>query len=366
MKAMGYKIVHTADWHFYDKHKYSNDGSRLRELKRNCSEIVEFSIENKVDRLIIAGDIFHHYNPSQSLLVDFVEVILPAMEAGVEVRVILGQHDTNGTAYSLEHLHDILAGMPEDVDEGNRLQIFPMGQAYLEETMNVKGWINFHYVSWHPDMDKIIKEIKLSKNVQTNILVTHTGVLGSKTPSGYMMEKGYLGAADLKKWDYVALGDFHNAQSINDNIHYSGSPIRFRWDEKNDALGFNFIEIDGTGKITVTKVPLGDIPMIDWEVTQKDIDEHIKDVITKIDDQSLADAVLKIKVKGKCIDSKLLEFENHLYGLGARQVYISGEKTAVEIQSDELISGLSIIDVIKNEELKKDIEDYGLEIVSKL
>ena len=127
------KFVHTSDWHIYDKHKYSKDGERLKELVCNCEEIIEGAANAECDRLIIAGDIFHHYNPSETLLQTFAKLISKAIQLNVKTRVIIGQHDTNGTVYSLQSLQNHLEAMYSKMGLSNMdeyLKIYPGGEIY--------------------------------------------------------------------------------------------------------------------------------------------------------------------------------------------------------------------------------------------
>jgi len=362
------KFVHTSDWHIYDKHKYSSEGKRLEEIVANCGEIIEGAAGFGADRLIIAGDIFHHYNPSERLVKYFAALMVKAMSLGVKVRVIIGQHDTNGTDWSLQslttYLESVYQRIGRDLDEGGHsffpdeyLKIYPGGSGFVEKIEDV----NFYYVSWAPNAEELIKGIKVVEG-EFNVLVAHAGILGAVTPSGHMMKRGYMDANALSKFDYVAMGDFHNSQTIAGNIHFCGAPMRFRWDERENDLGYNLIEMGE--KPHIHRVPLTDIEMIQTTIAVKDIND---DIALEIDGKKVKDAVLKIAVKGKLSDSKRVQLKAGLYEAGARQVYIKNEKQVISLEGDGVdVAGLSIIDMIEKQELDVPLKKYGVEIAAQI
>lgn len=354
------RFIHTSDWHIYDKHKYSSEGERLKELVANCAEIIEGAASAEADRLIIAGDIFHHYNPSERLLSQFAALMTRAISLGVRVRIIIGQHDTNGTDFSLQslmfYLNEMYGKMGLDISD-EYLKVYPSGEVFHEHMENT----NFWYVSWAKDTEQLIKSIRPFKD-EWNVLVAHTGILGARTPSGHMMRRGYMAAKDLAAFDYVAMGDFHNYQNVTGNIYYSGAPIRFRWDERDNDLGYNLVEIEE--RVDVSRIPLVDIEMIETEMNAGDIDE---DVLVEVDGKKVEGAIIKVNVKGNLTDTKRIQLKTGLYEAGARQVCVKSQKEVIALSGDtEQTSGLSIIEMIKRQKLEKPIEEYGIEIATQI
>lgn len=353
------RFAHTSDWHIYDKHKYSSEGERLKEIIANCSEIIEGAAAYKSDLLIIAGDIFHHYNPSERLLQYFAALMTKALSLNLKVRIIIGQHDTNGTNWSLQSLMTYLdemyrkMGLSSELFE-EYLKIYPSGEVFQETIENTTFW----YVSWALNAEELIKSIEPYN--EYNVLVAHAGILGVKTPSGYLKKRGYMDPGVLKDFDYVAMGDFHNGQVIGGNIHYSGAPVRFRWDERDNELGYNLVEM---GKEPI-RIPLVDMQMIETTMSAKDIGD---DMMVEVDGKAVKGAVLKINVTGVLTDSKLVKLKSGLYDAGARQVYVKTKKDAITLLDDGLeIAGMSIIDMIKSQKLEKKLKTYGVEFATQI
>lgn len=86
------KILHTADWHLGKKLDFF---SRLEEQKAVLDEICEIADREKVDLVIVAGDLYDNANPSieaQELLFETLHRL--ARKGKVPVIAIAGNHDS--------------------------------------------------------------------------------------------------------------------------------------------------------------------------------------------------------------------------------------------------------------------------------
>jgi len=87
--------LHTADWHL--GHELAG-WARGAEQKRVLDEIADLAVRNKVDALIVAGDIFDHQNPSSAMykmLYDFFDHLSRRAPELVSI-LIAGNHDSAG------------------------------------------------------------------------------------------------------------------------------------------------------------------------------------------------------------------------------------------------------------------------------
>lgn len=73
------KILHTADWHLGKK---LDQFSRLEEQREVMAEICEIADLQKVDVVIIAGDLFDTFNPAAEAQDLFYKpyIVCPTME----------------------------------------------------------------------------------------------------------------------------------------------------------------------------------------------------------------------------------------------------------------------------------------------
>lgn len=372
-------FIHTADWHFWDKHKYSIDNSRAEQLIFNANEIVNCAIENSIDMIIIAGDIYHIYNPDEKVSRMFTSVISRALKKNIMVRIITGNHDTNGIDYALDSLWNILGiGYYQ---ENDLLRIYSH-KVEWEDFDNVR----FVYSPWNKNEIEFLRAAKENRNfdLDYNVLVSHNCINESITSTGYHI-KSPITDELLSGWSYVALGDIHKYQKIGNNrfkatndVYYSGSIIKLNWGERGDQKMFNVIELGDKKegeKLEVMPVPICDIEMIEYKISAVNIDPLLDgvDSIDAINERSVKDSFIKAYISGSNIESKGLELKKALLNGGAKEVYIKEVSASISCGNsyEELQLDLSIDDAMKkyvdgldkSEDEKKNLIVNGMKII---
>ena len=343
-------IVHTADLHLYANHKYSIDGSRLADIRRNLLMMLKYGLKRKQEGteviLVIAGDIFHNYNPDEKLLKVFSGVLKTAIKNGIKVRMITGNHDTDGINYAFESVHNILG-----IDE-LMVKIFPLVPGKTVLYTEIIDGVNIIYVPWQKELIQALQDAKnkrIKKSV--NVLVTHCAVDGAKTNSGYHISEK-ITKKMLEGYDYVALGDFHNNQCLGENIWYCGSPVKFVWDEKDDFKYFNTYDTT-TGKVNRIKLP--DIDFIEMNIQYSSIDKLIKNKLIEYDGKKLEGSFIRVVVKGSInFGEKIATLKKHLYNCGAKGVM---EKIIADERAEPNYKGDYNLDLSINDACLKFLEN---------
>ena len=86
------KILHTADWHLGKK---LEQFSRLPEQKEVMQEIITIADKEEIDVVIIAGDLFDNFNPSNESIELFYSTLKELTNNGSRLVVaIAGNHDS--------------------------------------------------------------------------------------------------------------------------------------------------------------------------------------------------------------------------------------------------------------------------------
>lgn len=318
------KIGHTADWHIYDQHKYSVNNSRLKEIKRNILLMIKYCIKNDVKLLFVAGDIFEIFNPSEKLLKVLASILRIAIDNGIKIRILMGNHDTDGIEYSFKSFKTLYGSGFEyqhHNDKDNMLLFFGNERTFYFEDI---GDVRFVYVPWNDNMSDAIKQASIYKNKEhkRNILITHCAIDGAVTSSNYEAKHTKVTQKLLSGWDLVLVGDFHKNQKIGSNIYYSGSPVKISWDERDDQRMFNVFETDDC---SLKRVKLPDVNFIQMELHYTDIDQFINtpEKLTHWNEKELAGSFVKVLVSGKIgMGEKLVVFEKYLYDCKVRNVNI--------------------------------------------
>ncbi len=269
--------------------------------------------------IIVAGDIFHIHNPSEKLLKIFTEFITFAVKNGVMVRVITGNHDTNGVSIAFESLKN-MDNLYSFEGDNPPLAFYFHKQDEIAVYEEIIRGNQFVYVPWQENITEAIKQAnEIRKNDIVNVLVTHCAVDGALTNSDHEMKKTKVTKNMLSGWNYVALGDFHKYQCIIENVFYSGSPVKYIWDERHDRRAFNVVKIDK--QLDINKVYLPDIEFIELDVNYNMIDEYVKDKIIEIDGKKLENSYVKVFVTGDIgMGEKVNKLKEHFIKCGVRDV----------------------------------------------
>jgi exonuclease SbcD len=86
------KLLHTSDWHLG---KYLNSFSRHAEQKEVLQEICEIAESEKVNAVLIAGDLFDTYNPPTESVELFYSILKRLSASGTRAIIaIAGNHDS--------------------------------------------------------------------------------------------------------------------------------------------------------------------------------------------------------------------------------------------------------------------------------
>lgn len=250
------KILHTSDWHL---------GKRLMKLDRNeeHEEFLNWLIETlkseKIDLLLIAGDIFDVPNPPhQSLELFFRFLHRVSVETKTETLIIAGNHDSG-----------ILLDAPKELLKTHRVRVWgklsPNPQDHwitIHNSLDVCALPFFRSFELLPqgegDAIEALKKYVVREKSHTTLLLFHhlAGIYESSGSEQVVSLSGVdsIPVELLKDFDYVALGHIHKPQKISENAYYSGSPIPLRFSE---TLGKSVMLLElKDSKFTISKLPI--------------------------------------------------------------------------------------------------------------
>lgn len=308
------KIMHLSDLHIGKK---VNEYSMLQDQIYILKEILRIIDDEKVETVIIAGDVYDRSLPPNEALELFDEFLYQLSSRNVNVFVISGNHDS-----------------PERISYGGRMmtenKIFlsPVYDGNVKPiTLNDDyGEVNFYLLPfvrpadirrYFPDenIENYTDAVKVAidnMNVdfnERNILVTHQFVTGAELSES---EDIIVGGTDnvsgevFDGFDYVALGHIHREQTVGkDNIRYCGTPLKYSFSEAKNIKSVTILDFNDKGNIEYSKIPL--TPFRDmreirgtyYELTLKSNYEstNTEDYlhITLTDEEDIPDAIGKLR-----------------------------------------------------------------------
>lgn len=294
------RFLHTADWHlgriFY--------GQYLTDDQAYVLEHQFFTIlkEEKIDGILLAGDVFDRAVPPIDAIELWDSIITRlAMDYKVPLFVVSGNHDG---AERLEVGRSMLSesgihiwGSPHHAlqpfeFEGfdGRVAICPMpfseprriGDAlglnssesktvdtdmtddtlfsYVDDKDQEAVALNLHnydqmYQAWS---DYLYKQVPKQMR---SIAISHAFVMGGEV--GGSERTLSVGGSEqvsphvFKNFHYTALGHLHGPQRMGaDHIRYSGSPLKYSFDEHGQKKSFTIIDMDTKGNIDISTIPV--------------------------------------------------------------------------------------------------------------
>ena len=265
-------IIHTADIHIGVENYSRPDpktrtSSRLQDFLRSLDELVDYSIDNEADLVLICGDVYKSRNPTQTHQREFIKRISRLAREGIKVFLLAGNHDSPNVPGPATTL-DIFPTLDiENVQIANELntqivqtrngsiQIISLpwirkGDFMSLEKYNQLSNEKFNSAIEEKLIEDLDKEIANLDSSMPSILASHVSVDLAKTSSEKSMTLGkdYLLPTNFlanPKLDYVALGHIHRHQILNDDppVVYSGSLERIDFGEEKDSKGFCVIDI---------------------------------------------------------------------------------------------------------------------------
>jgi len=334
-------IAHCADQHFGSGKGLFSMGGEFSYLDRTvsaCDRLVESFRSKGVDGVISAGDLWHTKNPTPEEIGAVIRFLLELDTLGVPCIIIPGNHDQqNPTTTVLDHLRP-LQGKLSNVILVNDPKVYDLWGLKVAVVPGHRNECVSDLVGEDPD-----------------ILVIHADVKGGAYDNGVKSYRG-LDLSPYSSIPYIALGDFHSRQRIN-NAAYPGSAYQTKFGEKSLKRGYLLVKWTKSGpKAKPVNIPQ-DYPLITIEVeTQDQLNSRLAEIPPSY--------TVKVKVKqGVTID--LGEDKR------VTKVETTAVKTDIEIQSATVEDPLSgIEDILKqggydlSEEKTQVVKDEARKIVT--
>ncbi|HSI69060.1 MAG TPA: exonuclease SbcCD subunit D C-terminal domain-containing protein [Gillisia sp.] len=253
------KILHTADWHIGKKlHKH--------DLARDFDLFIKWlgsTIEKeKVDVLLVSGDVFDLANPSSDARRQYYRALMELRQFNCKLILTGGNHDSpamlDAPAEILRELDmHVVGGLPENLEEviiplknrDGRVEVVIAALPYLRDS-DLRSAGDGH--TYEDRLEALRSGIQLTfsraaeicKNKYPGvpaIAMGHLFAAGAETSESERdIQIGNQAAFNALQFgdyfDYIALGHIHKPQKVNAAVpaYYSGSPLPLSFSERKD------------------------------------------------------------------------------------------------------------------------------------
>jgi len=255
------RFLHTSDWHL----GRSLHRADLRDAQaRFLDHLVETTRAERVDAVLIAGDVYDRAVPPVDAVALYDEALVRLRETGARVILISGNHDSArrlGVNSGLidaagVYLRTRPGRLAEPVvlhDDHGPVAVY--GVPYLEPVAEGE---RSHAAVLGAAAERIRADAA-ERGVSRTVLMAHAWVAGGAgSESERDISVGGVGQVPVSVFDgfsYVALGHLHGQQTLAEHLRYSGSPLPYSFSEAHHRKGSWLIEVGVHGKTRVERVP---------------------------------------------------------------------------------------------------------------
>jgi exonuclease SbcD len=278
------RLLHTADWHLGDR---LGRIDRTADIRRGVERVAKYCLDENVDVLIVAGDIFSEAARPDGLR-DAVEHLRKTfgsfLRDGGTILAVTGNHDNETFCETLLHAMNLAApldDLPSAMAPPGRLYLaaeptllrlrdrhdqvaqfvlmpYPTPAVFLADEQNRR------YASLAEKNDRLrssfqnrlrslLADASFDRSLPS-VLIAHVAVSGADLGNRFRISEESDVVIDEPTWattfSYVALGHIHKPQAVGGHQHvrYSGSIERLDLGESVDSKCVVVFDIDPNGR----------------------------------------------------------------------------------------------------------------------
>lgn len=315
------KILHTADWHLGQKFFHED---RQKEHQAALNWLADYIINEEVELLIVAGDIFDTDSPPNTARKQYFDFLKKLINTCCnDIIIVAGNHDSANMLEASKELFKLLnVHVVGNISENRAEQIIEIrdkhqklkavvgavpflrdkdirksvaGEDYDARVESLRVGIKQHY----DEIEEVLKPYQ-----KENIPVIVTGHLyAAGGDRGDRPNSIHIGSCDVVNadsfsadFDYVALGHLHRCQQIAKPrpIWYSGGLIPLDFTELKFEQVVRTIEFQGKNIIDQKNIK---VPLIRQLIHISGSLDAVKDKLEKLDADVVLDHWLKIEVE---------------------------------------------------------------------
>lgn len=267
--------MHLADLHLG---KSVNGFSMIEDQREILRQIIEIADKERVNAVLIAGDIYDRQVPSEEA-VRLMNSFITELADGIRyIFMIYGNHDSAGRTSFASGLLSKNRVYISPVFDGKLTQVM-MSDKYGELCVTLLPFVRPSSVCrayagddaetgnmaamGDGDYDDAFRELKKHISIDCgirNIILSHQFVTGSVRCDSEEVTVGGLDSIDsafFDDFDYAALGHLHGPQrSGRDTVRYAGSPLKYSFSEEKQNKSVPIVEMREKGSTEIKLVPL--------------------------------------------------------------------------------------------------------------
>lgn len=269
------RILHTSDWHLG---RTLHKASLLAAQEAAMRQMAEVAVRERVDLVVVSGDVFDHAVPSAQAL-ELLEETLYSLLRICPVVVTAGNHDSLrrlGYGARLMSHRLVLQTTVEAVgtgvsfeDEHGTVRVYPIPYLHPDTARYPLAVDPEHPLkpTHHAVLNEAMARVRVDlagHEGARSVVLAHAWVTGcAGSDSERDVSVGGLGTVSSSVFagvDYVALGHLHGPQDVagvgSTRLRYCGSPLRYSFSEAEQVKSVTIVELGAHGVDSVKEVPI--------------------------------------------------------------------------------------------------------------
>lgn len=259
------RFLHLADLHIG---KRVNGFSMIEDQKFVFEQVYNVIENEKIDGIIMAGDIYDKPVPSAEAVKLFDEMLTRLVSINLPIFVISGNHDS---AERIGFGSDILSAAKvymSRVYNGN-LQKIELEDDYGKINVYLLPFIkpatvkNIYKGAEIKDYDDALEYVLSQEKIdetKRNVIVSHQFVTGAMRSESEEVSVGGLDNVSVENYeafDYVALGHIHRAQQMGrESARYAGTLLKYSFSEEKHNKSMTIVDLKEKGNIEIKEIPV--------------------------------------------------------------------------------------------------------------
>lgn len=260
---MSIKVLHTADIHLGTRFPGLGEfeAQRAQDFLNTFSRIVNVALEQKVDLVLIAGDLFDSPHPSNIVFGRVKADLEKLMAAQIPIALIPGTHD-NIMASDHIYRHPFF----------EQTILFKDPVLLAPRTISLQGIpVHLYGMAYHPDVHiQYLENLKRRDVPGIHLGLLHGSIQGS--PEWKIYTKDFpISEADLfsLNLDYCGLGHYHNSIIYRQNgvikASYTGTPEGKRFRESGPRF-VHLLEFHEGKNLELIQIPVNTRTLFEKEL----------------------------------------------------------------------------------------------------
>jgi exonuclease SbcD len=368
LRSVLMRFLHTSDWHLGRRFH----GEDLIPAQRAfLDHMVDTARTEKVDAILVAGDIYDRAIPSLDAVRLFNRALHQLADLNVPIIMISGNHDSahrlgvGSGLFARAGIHlrtdPATCDVPVLLDDADG-PVAVYGIPYLEPSMvrtQLEAEAASHHAVLRAALDRIHADLTNNQPAGTrSVVIAHAFVtLGAGQSEDQQVKESdserdlsvggvaHVSSDVFDGIDYVALGHLHGPQQITDRAHYSGSPLPYSFSEATHTKSFTLVDLTPGTAPAATRLPCPTPHRLER------IEGLLEDLLTNPTHEPIKDAWLEVTLTDPALPfeamARLRRRFPHTLSLKHQRAFIPAQATDTPTYTERL-RGRSELDIACN------------------